>query len=97
MTTIRISRQVVLNPGRQESLQQAMGVREMIDKVIFRNHYMRYIKEKLEYYPLLENHGSDGIRLIVWVDYRGKDVERLLKCLWRKSLQAYLIKEVGND
>jgi len=91
VSTIVISAQTILNPDRLEALRQAMSIREMLDKVIFKNHNMSYVKEKLEYFPTLEEYDSDGLRLKVWVEYKCKGTHMLLKRLHRRGIHAWIL------
>ncbi len=94
MYTVRISSQVPLHPDRLKALEQAMGIRKTMDSVIMRSNFIKCVKEKVEYFPLLEDYGGDGLRLKVWVEFKGKNIERLLKRLHRRNVHAYIEKEV---
>jgi len=91
MSHIRLSVQVVLCSDRLSALRQAMSIRETIDRAILSNNRIKYIKEKVEYFPILEDYGSDGLRLKVWIDYAGKDINMFLRRMRHKSLYAAVI------
>ena len=92
MYRVRLAKQIVLHSDRLKALEQAMGVREAIDRAISRNNYVKRTAEKVEHFPSLEDYSSDGLRLIVWVEYRGKGVSKFLRLMRHRTLQAIVIE-----